>query len=83
MPAGSGGAGALLAPLTAGERAQISGPLATAFGHTFIWATGMAVLVIVPAVALLRAERAHRRLQGAGGIETGEPGPGLPRAAAA
>ncbi|MEA2244815.1 MAG: hypothetical protein QOD24_4371 [Solirubrobacteraceae bacterium] len=83
LPPGSGGAGALLAPLTAGERAQISGPLATAFGHTFMWAAGMAFLVIVPAVALLRAERTHQRLNGTGSIETGEPEPGLPRAAAA
>jgi hypothetical protein len=83
LPPASGGAGALLAPLTAGERAHISGPLATAFGHTFMWAAGMAFLVIVPAVALLRAERTHRRLNGTDSIETGEPEPGLPRAAAA
>jgi hypothetical protein len=39
--------------------------------------------VIVPAVALLRAERTHQRLNDTGSIETGEPEPGLPRAAAA
>ncbi|MDX6659228.1 MAG: hypothetical protein QOJ55_50 [Solirubrobacteraceae bacterium] len=83
MPGGSGGAGALLAPLSAGERAQISGPLATAFGHTFMWATGMALLAIVPAVALLRAERAHDRHGRTGSAGTGAPEPELPRAAAA
>ncbi len=57
---GSGGAG-LLAPLSAGERAQVSGPLATAFGHTFLWATVLAFLTLIPAGALVRSERGHRR----------------------
>ena len=56
-----GGAGGLLGPLPAGEREQISGPLASAFGHTFMWALALALLAILPAVALLRAERAERR----------------------
>jgi hypothetical protein len=45
----------------AAAREHISGPLASAFGHTFLWAAAMAALAIVPAVALLRAERAGRR----------------------
>jgi EmrB/QacA subfamily drug resistance transporter len=57
------GAGGLLGMLPPGERAQVSGPLATAFGHTFMWAVGMAVLAIVPAVALWRAERALKRAE--------------------
>jgi EmrB/QacA subfamily drug resistance transporter len=57
----SGGAEGLLAPLTAEERAQIGGPVATAFGHTFGWAFAMALLGILPAIALVRAERAARR----------------------
>jgi predicted MFS family arabinose efflux permease len=56
----SGGAGGLLAPLPAAERAQISTPVATAFGHTFMWAAVLAILAIVPAIALLRAEHAGR-----------------------
>jgi EmrB/QacA subfamily drug resistance transporter len=86
MPLGSGGAGRLLAPLSAGERAQISGPLATAFGHTFMWAAAMALVAIVPAVALVRAERAERagrRPPSSGSAEVGAPEPELPRAAAA
>jgi EmrB/QacA subfamily drug resistance transporter len=55
------GGGGLLAPLPAGTRAQVSGPVATAFGHTFIWAFAMTVLAVLPAVALLRAERATER----------------------
>jgi EmrB/QacA subfamily drug resistance transporter len=55
-----GSAGGLLAPLPASDRAQISGPVATAFGHTFMWAVALALLAILPAVALLRAERAER-----------------------
>jgi hypothetical protein len=35
--------------------------VATAFGHTFRWAFAMALLALVPAIALLRAERAARR----------------------
>jgi EmrB/QacA subfamily drug resistance transporter len=53
------GAGQLLSPLPASERAQISGPVATAFGHTFMWALAIALLAIIPAAALLRAERAQ------------------------
>lgn len=60
LPSASGTAERLLAPMSAGERAQISGPLATAFGNTFMWALLMALLAIVAAVALLRAERASR-----------------------
>ena len=73
LPSAGGGAGGLLAPAARrAERAQISGPLATAFGHTFIWAFGMALLAIIPAVALLRAERASRRAS----LESAEPGAG-------
>jgi EmrB/QacA subfamily drug resistance transporter len=60
----SGSAGGLLTPLPAGGRARISGPLATAFGHTFLWSLAMTVLAIVPAIALVRAERALRRPEG-------------------
>jgi EmrB/QacA subfamily drug resistance transporter len=67
------GAGPLLAPLTAGERAQISGPVATAFGNTFMWAVAMALLAVIPAVLLLRAERAERRATGRPGIDAAEP----------
>jgi len=59
----AGGTGGLLAPLAPGERARVSAPVATAFGHTFIWAAAIGFLAIVPAVALLRAERASRRAE--------------------
>jgi EmrB/QacA subfamily drug resistance transporter len=78
-----GAAGSLLAPLSAGERAQISEPLSTAFGHTFMWATGMALLAIIPAVALLRAERAERAEQRASSAEPGDAGAEFPQANAA
>jgi EmrB/QacA subfamily drug resistance transporter len=38
-----------------------SGPVAAAFGHTFVWAAALACLAIVPAVVLMRADRARRR----------------------
>ena len=55
------GAGGLLSPLPRVERARIAGPVANAFGHTFMWAFGLAVLALIPAFALLRAERSERR----------------------
>ena len=70
LPSASGG-GALLGTVSAGERAQISGPLASAFGHTFMWAVGMALLAILPAVALMRAERISRQASAVATHETG------------
>jgi len=61
LAAARGAGGGLLAPLPPSAREQISGPLATAFGHTFMWSVALAVLAMFPAVALLRAERAARR----------------------
>jgi EmrB/QacA subfamily drug resistance transporter len=72
LPSASGGSERLLAPVSAGERAQISGPLATAFGHTFMWALLMALLALVAAVGLLRAERA-RGPGTAAGDDSGSP----------
>jgi EmrB/QacA subfamily drug resistance transporter len=57
MPLAGAGSGELLAPISPAAREQVSGPLATAFGHTFMWAVALAVLAFVPAVALLREER--------------------------
>jgi EmrB/QacA subfamily drug resistance transporter len=80
VPAGAT-AGGLLAPVPPAERADVSGPLATAFGHTFAVALVMTALVILPAVALLRAERASRREDAA---RTAARGTGeVPRAEAA
>jgi EmrB/QacA subfamily drug resistance transporter len=56
----SAGGGRLLDRLPESERARFSEPLATAFGHTFMWAFVIGLLAIIPAVALLRAERAGR-----------------------
>jgi EmrB/QacA subfamily drug resistance transporter len=73
LPSANGGAGELLGPLSAGERAHVSGPLATAFGHTFLWAAAMGFLAILPAAALMRAERAGRR---ASAVDSATQGPG-------
>jgi EmrB/QacA subfamily drug resistance transporter len=86
LPPAGGGVGGLLAPLPASEREQISGPVATAFGHTFMWAVALALLAIVPAVALLRAERAERAKRRPSifpGADTGDAELQLPRADAA
>src|SRR6185295_15355879 len=81
--AASGGAGELLAPLSPGERDQISGPVATAFGHTFMWALVLALLAVIPAVGLLRAERAERRASTVGSAQPTAAEPDQPRANAA
>jgi EmrB/QacA subfamily drug resistance transporter len=75
--------GGLLAPLPANEREQISGPVATAFAHTFMWAVVLGFLAIIPAVALLRAERADRRPRTIAADETGDAEPELLQADAA
>jgi MFS family permease len=73
------GSGGLLSPLPPAERARISGPVAHAFGHTFMWAFGMAVLALIPALALLRAERSGRQHQA--GSDTRPQGDGKPMSA--
>ncbi len=60
LPAAMAGTTGLLQPLSAAEREQVSGPVAAAFGHTFLWALVLALLAVIPAVVLLRAERAER-----------------------
>ena len=57
--------------------------MATAFGHTFTWAVALALLAIIPAVALLRAERAEGRPSRFAGADTGDAELELPRAEAA
>ena len=47
-------------PLRERARSRSASPLATAFGHTFMWAVAMSLLAMIPAVALLSAERASR-----------------------
>jgi MFS family permease len=61
LSAPGGAGGRLLDRLPEAERARLSEPLATAFAHTFRWSFVLVLLAIVPAVALLRAERAERQ----------------------
>jgi hypothetical protein len=57
--------------------------VATAFGHTFVWGFAMALVAILPAIALLRAERAARRPDAAGVAQAGNANVALARADAA
>jgi EmrB/QacA subfamily drug resistance transporter len=69
LPTAMAGTRGLLQPLSAAEREQVSGPVAAAFGDTFLWALVLALLAVVPAVVLLRAERAERRDRASGGAQ--------------
>jgi MFS family permease len=55
-----GSVGTALLVVVLQHEMKASDQLATAFGHTFTWALALALLAIVPAVALMRAERAER-----------------------
>ena len=83
LPAAAAGTRGLLEPLSAAEREQVSGPVATAFGHTFMWALVLALLAIIPAVALLRAERAERRASASSSAQPAAASPESPRENAA
>ena len=61
LAAPGGAGGRLLDRLPEDQRARLSEPLATAFAHTFRWSFVLVLLAIIPAVALLRAERAERQ----------------------
>jgi EmrB/QacA subfamily drug resistance transporter len=83
LSSAGGTGGSLLAPLPDGERARISGPVATAFGHAFMWAVVMALLAVLPALVLLRAERASRRRDASSGALASPVEAESPRAEAA
>jgi EmrB/QacA subfamily drug resistance transporter len=57
---GAGSAGAELQQLPPGVRSHFAGPLASAFGHTFVWAFGISLVAAVPALLLALAERSGR-----------------------
>ena len=83
LPAAAGGSRGLLEPLSAAERAQVSGPVASAFGNTFMWALALALLAIIPAVVLLRSERVERRASTSGSDRPASAEPDTPQADAA
>ena len=70
----------VLAPLAPADRARIEGPVATAFGHTFLWSAALSFVVLIPAFALVRAERAGRR---SGSGQSDEATPRIRQASAA
>jgi EmrB/QacA subfamily drug resistance transporter len=76
-------AGGLLTPLPNTERIRISGPVANAFDHTFLWALLIALVPIVPAAVLVHAERTRRRRQTTTSLETAKSEPTVTRARAA
>ena len=61
LPAGGGATGELLQPLSPGVRAEVAGPVATAFDHTFAWVSAMTALSVLAAMVLWRAERRAAR----------------------
>jgi EmrB/QacA subfamily drug resistance transporter len=76
-------AGGLLTPLPNAERVRISGPVATAFAHTFLWAFLIALVTIIPAAVLFHAERTSHHWETSPGPEAAKSEPTVPRARAA
>ena len=76
-------AGGLLSPLPNAERVRISGQVANAFDHAFLWALLIALLTLVPAAVLIHAERTPRRQQTTTSPEPAKSEPTVPRARAA
>jgi EmrB/QacA subfamily drug resistance transporter len=56
--AGSGGALQTLSPTV---RDHVAGPLAIAFGHSFLWALGATLVALIPASVLFATQRRDRR----------------------
>jgi len=61
VPAGAGHPSALLAPHSGKAGGQLAGPLATAFGHTFLCAAALSAVGLMPAILLAKAERSAGR----------------------
>ena len=58
---GAGTSSGGLEPLSAAVRERLAEPLASAFGHTFIWATALSLLAAVAAALLARSERSGEK----------------------
>jgi EmrB/QacA subfamily drug resistance transporter len=56
----AGSAGAEIEQLSAGVRTHFAGTLASAFGHTFLWAFVLTLLGVLSALTLAMAERSRR-----------------------
>jgi EmrB/QacA subfamily drug resistance transporter len=80
LPAGARG---LLTPLPAADRIRISGPVANAFDHTFLWALLIAIPTLISAAVLVRAEHAARHQRASTLAEPVKSEPAVPRARAA
>jgi EmrB/QacA subfamily drug resistance transporter len=83
VSSGGSTAGGLLTPLPSAKRIEVAGPVATAFGHTFTWALGIALVTIIPAAVLTHAERTGRRYEAGSSAHTAESEPLIPPARAA
>jgi MFS family permease len=55
------GNGGLIQTLSPTVRPQIAGPLASAFGNTFLWALGATLIALIPAGVLVVSQRRERR----------------------
>jgi hypothetical protein len=76
-------AGGLLTPFPNAERVRISGPVANAFDHTFLWALLIAIPTLISAAVLVREERTPRRQRTSTLAEPVESEPRVPGARAA
>jgi EmrB/QacA subfamily drug resistance transporter len=70
LGSGTAGSGGLLQTLSPTVRAQVAGPLASAFGSTFWSALGATVIALIPASALAVTQRRERRETAARKLQT-------------
>jgi EmrB/QacA subfamily drug resistance transporter len=83
LGSGAAGSGGLIQTLSPTVRAQVAGPLASAFGNTFLWALGATLIALIPAGVLVVSQVRERQVtaaRAAGGghrAKEGKRSPGL------
>ena len=61
LRSGAAGSGGLIQTLSPTVRGQVAGPLASAFGNTFLWALGATLIALIPAGVLVVSQLRERQ----------------------
>jgi EmrB/QacA subfamily drug resistance transporter len=67
---GGSSSGGLIQTLSPTVRAQVAGPLASAFGGAFWWALGATLVALIPATVLVRVQRRERQATATRDLQT-------------